>query len=63
MAIYLGLGSPDQRGWIYLTGTQTADGRDEVLIKPGVALDAHKLEVLNELMGAQSAPSRIAGTG
>lgn len=67
MAIYLRIGTPDQEGWINLTGAQGPDGRFEVLIKPGVVLDAAKLEVLNGLNTESdtSVEDRlpIAGTG
>lgn len=68
MAIYLQLGTPDQQGWINFTGVQMPDGRFEVLIKPGVVLDAPKLSVLNGLMITEGECSHgsgfpIAGTG
>lgn len=54
MAIYLRLGSPDQQGWIDMTGVQMPDGRFEVLIKPGARMSAARLKVLNELMHPES---------
>lgn len=68
MAIYLRLGTPDQQGWIYLTGVQMPDGRFEVLLKPGVPVSAPMLDVLNDLLSTESEESPgeghpIAGTG
>lgn len=61
MAIYLRRGAPDQVGWLN-PGPQRADGRIEYLIKPGTELTDAQLDVLNDLICAESDSSSQSGS-